>query len=94
MILTLLPYEEGNAISNPISVLPDFHITFTALGDIRDTDTLYSWLCHIEKQMGNGDWIKIDELKPVSNNITIYGEGIYRVSRIFGKVTVEVATGD
>ena len=94
MIRVLLPYEEGNAISNPISVLPDFHITFTALGDIRDTDELYSWVCHIEKQVSNGEWALIDDMNPIKNNITIYGEGTYKVSRIFGKVIVEAAVGD
>jgi len=91
-ISNLFILDEGNDTSSVIEVDADYFFNLTARGEI--TDHNYTWLCHIEKRMTDMNWVKIDEMTPSKNCITIYGEGFYRVSRIQGKVAVDLATKD
>lgn len=86
----ILPLNEGAAISSDILLDIQGTVTFTAYGDIQDTHTKFTYLCHVEKLTTAG-WVKILELTPQQNFITVFSEGTYRVCRIKGKVAVDAA---
>ena len=86
----ILPLDEGATISNDILLDVQGIVTFTAYGDIQDTHSKFTYLCHVEKLTTAG-WVKILELTPQQNFITVFSEGTYRVCRIKGKVAVDVA---
>ncbi len=86
----ILPLDEGATISNDILLDVQGIVTFTAYGDIQDTHSKFTYLCHVEKLTTAG-WVKILELTPQQNFITVFSEGTYRVCRIKGKVAVDAA---